>query len=198
MPIGDLPAQPMEIAQILTMLRKINPKVRSGARDRAIIAVLWRCGLRNAELRDIELSHLSESGDGSRYVRVMKPKGHASGVPPRNVGIDDATWELIEAWMEFRGSEPGLLFMTRHGTGIGPKSLLNMVKARARNAGVKRRVHPHAFRHTYAMQMNEEKIDLLTIQKALGHKSLNTTAIYLAHLAPGAVVDTTSKRRWAL
>lgn len=196
MPRGDYPAHPLEVGQVLKIIRKIPTRRRKGVRDRAIIAVLWRCGLRNSELRTLKFEHLSSTTP--RQLRVMKPKGIARGAPPRDVGIDPATWELIEKWLKLRGEGNGLLFTSNVGTQMDRDNLCRMLRSRARQGGVTRRVHAHCFRHTYAKDLLEDGVPMITIQKALGHSSLQTTAIYLSHVGNGEVVAATSERNWTL
>lgn len=198
MPIGDYPPHPLEVGQVKRMLRVIRTKSRKGLRDQAIIAIFWRCGLRNTELRLIELDHLGQTADGERFIRVMSPKGRKKGAKPRNLGIDAMTWDLIEKWLEERGTEPGLLFPSRTGVPIMAKVIRDMVKSRGAQAGLSRRVHPHCFRHTFAKDLLEEGENIVVIQHALGHTSLERTAQYLQHIGCDEVVSVTSQRSWTI
>lgn len=198
MPIGDYPPHPMEVRQVKQMLKAIKTKTEKSARDRAMIAIFWRCGLRNAELRSIELDHIGKTEDGERFIRVMHPKGSGQGKQPRNVGLDRSTWTLINAWLKWRGDGPGLLFQSRTGGKIQSKTVRAMIHSRAARCGLTRRVHPHCFRHTYAKDLYDEDVPLPLIQQALGHSNLHQTARYLTHLGCGEVVEVTSKRSFTL
>ena len=66
----------------------------------------------------------------------------------------------------------------------------------ARKAGIAKRVHAHGFRHTHAAQLREEGVDIGIISKQLGHRSIATTARYLDHIAPVAVVQAMRGKRW--
>jgi integrase len=65
-----------------------------------------------------------------------------------------------------------------------------------RRAGIDKRVHAHGLRHTHAAQLREEGLDIGVISTQLGHSAISTTATYLDHIAPWAVVDAISFRRW--
>ncbi len=73
-----------------------------------------------------------------------------------------------------------------------------MVRARAKNAGLTRRVHPHAMRHTFAKDLLAAETNVVVIKEALGHSNLNTTATYLSHIGGSDVVAITSQMEWTL
>ncbi len=197
MPVGDRPAFPLEKQQVLQILRHQNPKTRSGCRNRAIVSMLWRCGLRNSELRNVELEHLIRGPE--RAVRVMRPKGIARGAKPRNLGLEPETWRMIQQWIaDFRGVAPGPLFNTRVGTRIDDRNLRRMIAGLARQAGITRRVHPHCFRHTFAHELYDEGVDLMRIRDALGHTNVATTEKYLRYIGCGEHVSITAGRGWKL
>lgn len=199
MPIGDLPPHPLEVSQCLKIIRAIKGKSRLAARDRAILTVLWRCGIRNSELRNCRLDHVCLEGD-QPYLRVMQPKGRENGVKPRNVGLDAATLKELTAWLEWRGVDPGLLFPSLAGMDqpISLNNLGRMVRHRARRARVMRRVHPHCFRHTYAKDLLDEGANMVVIQRLLGHSSLQTTAQYLGHIGCDETVELSCAREMTI
>jgi integrase len=71
-----------------------------------------------------------------------------------------------------------------------------MLKRLGRRAGIEKSVHAHGLRHTHASQLRAEGVDIAVISKQLGHTSISTTARYLDHLAPRAVIETISRRDW--
>jgi integrase len=193
MPIGDFPAEPLEPSEALALVRRQSTKSRTGTRNRAIFGVLWRCGLRNGELRNLDLSHVSHEGEA---LRITRPKGYRNGKKPRTVGVDQTTMALIDAWIEHRGTEPGPLFITYSGRRITGRDLRDLVATGAKLAGIARRVHPHCLRHTYARALYDEGVGMVHIQKALGHTNLATTAVYLDSIGATEVVAITSNRTW--
>lgn len=192
MPIGDFPPYPLESVQALAITNAPNIRCRSGMRDRALLTVLWRCGLRNEEVRSLRVAHIILSPE--RALRVMNPKGSRKGKDPRTVGVDDQTWERIDAWLKVRGDHEGWLFDTDTGGQLDGKNLRVMVKRRAAKAGLKRRVHPHCLRHTYAMELYNERVGIRHIQEAMGHSSLQATAAYLQRIGCSEAAVITSKR----
>ncbi len=194
MSIGDYPPDPLESAQALSIIKHIRRRSRKGRRDRAIIAVMWRCGLRCGEVRDLEMSDVRR--DPKSLLKVRWPKGRKQGAPPRDVGLDNTTFELIADWLEMRGREPGPLFLSGINTKLHTSNLRRVVASRAREAGIQRRVHPHCFRHTYARDLYLEGVGMAHIMNALGHTSLENTARYLGSIGCTEAVQVTSEREW--
>lgn len=168
----------------------------SSARDAAMLAVMYRCGLRTREVTTLALDDLERGDSGLWSIVVRFPKGWRRGTPPRTVGVDPGLLEIIEGWLLHRGREPGPLFCTRNGEPVHPTQLRRKIKQAAKAAGVKRRVHCHGLRHTFAIQLDEEGVSMKTIQDSLGHRSLATTGIYLARHSSRKVVEATGRREW--
>lgn len=168
----------------------------ANVRDRAYLVMLFRCGLRNNEARMLDLRDLIRDRE-AWSARVRFPKGVESGRgKPRELGIDARTREYLEQWLVIRGSAAGPLFLTRNGRRLDTSHLRRKVKVLAKAAAIKRPVHVHALRHCFARQMHDEGVSLRLIQLALGHASLNTTAIYLSSLGDPEVIAATSEREW--
>ncbi len=191
---GAFPPEPLEPAQALAIIKHIKPRTRKGCRDRAILAVMWRCGLRCAEVRDLAFSNLKINEP--RSLTVLRPKGTARGKKPRTVGLDETTLELIRQWLRWRGAEPGPLFTSTAGTPLQLNNMRRMVAGRGREAGIARRVHPHCFRHTYARDLYLEGVGMVDIMNSLGHSGLETTARYLQSIGCTQSVAITSERQW--
>ncbi len=194
MPKGDYPPEPLQLSEALALVNAPNPYCRTGCRDRAVLMVMWRCGLRNSEVRNLEVSHVIEQP--RRALRVLRPKGARSkkGKRPREVGVDEQTWAMIQAWLRKRGPGPGILFDTTSGKPINDRALRRLVAYNARRAGIQRRVHPHCLRHTYARDLVEEGVGLPHIQGALGHSDLPTTAKYIQDIGATEIVAVTCDR----
>lgn len=168
-------------------------------RDRALIAVLYRSGLRIAEALALRPKDL-DLANGS--IRVLWAKGGSS----RTVGIDGQAAALVGDWLELwlaRSSAPGSpmkptspLFCSRTGTALTKPYIRRLLPLLARRAGVLKRVHAHGLRHTHAAELRSEGVDIGIISKQLGHRSITTTARYLDHIAPWAVVEAVRGRRW--
>lgn len=163
---------------------------RAGARNRALVAVMYRAGLRVFEalaLRaiDVDLNR--------RTITVLRgKKGNR-----RTVGIDQGGAELIRRWLEVRGSGPGPLFTTRSGRPMSTTQVRALLHRAAARAGVERRIHPHGLRHAFAAELAREGVGIIHISRLLGHRSLATTEIYLRTIAPEESMDAARDRQWA-
>jgi integrase/recombinase XerD len=180
-------------AEAIALIRACSPRAATGIRNRALIAVLWRSGLRISEalaleLRDIDL----EQGT----IRIRHGKGDKS----RTVGVDQQTAALLARWLDRRrGLSPGArspIFCTLHGGRLDTSYVRHLLPRLARRAGIDRRVHAHGLRHTYAAELAREQTPINVIRDALGHASLAVTDRYLRDVAPTHVIDTIRARRW--
>ena len=96
--------------------------------------------------------------------------------------------------MGFTGIHP--LFCSGWGTPLTTGYIRRMLPTLARRAGIAKRVHAHGLRHTHAAELREEGVDIGVISKQLGHSDISTTARYLDHIAPWAVVEAVRSRCW--
>ena len=171
----------------------------SGVRDRALIALQYRTGLRPGEALGLPHSAL-RNGGAVMTVYVEHPKGWDNAdhpTPPREIGIDPRTADTLRAWLEARGDAPGPLFTNRQGEALSARYWRAQVARLGRRAGIERRCHPHGFRHSFAHSIAGETNDLDLTSKALGHSDLRTTQIYLSELTgTEEVISTTANRTW--
>jgi integrase len=161
-------------------------------RNRALLAVLHRSGLRIAEALALAPKDINVDA-GS--IRVL----HAKGGRARTVGIDPTGRRPLAAWLDLRerlGIPPAApVFVGPGGRPLTAAYCRRLLAGLGRRAGVLRRVHPHGLRHTHAAELREEGVDIGIISKQLGHRSIATTASYLDHIAPRAVVEIIGRRR---
>lgn len=191
------PAEPLTHGEISRLLAVCSRRGSAGVRDRALIVVLWRAGLRVGEA----LALLPKDVDLQRGVIHIL---HGKGDKARSVGIDPQALALIERWLG-RRRELGIgpsrpLFCTISGAARGgplkPSCFRESLKALARKAGIERRVHPHGLRHTHAAELGLEGVPVHVIRRQLGHLSLDTTARYIDHLTPLDVINAIRARPW--
>ncbi len=165
----------------------------AGVRTQALIAVLYRAGLRISEALDLLPKDVDlEAG----AIRVL----HGKGDRARTVGIDPAAGAVVQRWLEVR-AELGLdghhpVLCTLAGERMGDAYVRVLLPRLGRRAGIDKRVHAHGLRHTHAAQLRAEGIDIGIISKQLGHRSIATTARYLDHIAPQQVIETIRRRLW--
>lgn len=169
-----------------------------GERDRAVVVTLWRTGIRAAELCGLDTQDLQRR-TGGLVVRVRRPKGYARGAQPREIGLDPKATAVLEHWLEVRGElgDKNPLFPTRTGGRLATSHVRRLVATLGRRAALGRRVHPHALRHTFAVEFYEETgHDIRLVQLALGHGSLKSTEHYLVSIGATQVVEFTQRRVW--
>lgn len=188
------PAEILTDAEVQALLRGCSVRAPTGIRNRALIAVMYRAGLRIAEA----LALLAKDIDpAAGTIRVR----HGKGDKARTVGIDAGAVALVQLWLESR-QHLGLptkapLFCTLHGTSLKAPYVRELLRRLATKAGIEKRVHPHGLRHTMAAQLAAEGVPLPIIQRQLGHSSAATTSRYLDHLAPQQVIEAMRRRNWA-
>ena len=157
-----------------------------GQRNKAIIEVLFSCGLRVSELVNLKLSDLFIE---EKYVRVM-----GKGSKERLVPISTKAIKELQYWfrdrnlMSIQPGEQNYVFLNRRGAHLTRTMILIMIKQQAVLAGIKKTISPHTLRHSFATSLLEGGADLRAIQVMLGHEDIGTTEIY-TH------IDTTTLRR---
>lgn len=158
----------------------IDLSVSEGHRNRAIIEVLFSCGLRVSELVNLQWSQLYPD---EHYVRVFGKGGKERLVP-----ISDRALKEIDNYMPWRNSlkikpgEEAYIFLNRRGSHLTRTMILIMLKRQAEEAGIQKTISPHTLRHSFATALLEGGADLRVIQAMLGHENIGTTEIY-THLS---------------
>jgi integrase/recombinase XerC len=147
----------------------------AGARDRALLELLYASGLRVAEGCGLDVDDLDEA---RRTVRVL-----GKGDKERVVPVGETALDALAAYLAVRGRRRGPLFLNARGGRLTPRSAHRIVRARARQAGIGQRVTPHTLRHSFATHMLGAGADLRLIQELLGHSRLATTQRY-THVSP--------------
>ena len=197
MPIGDRPAQPLRPEEIRALLCARNGDSLSSVRDHALLVTMWRSGLRVSEALGLIPADV-DFGVGSITVR------HGKGRKSRVVGIDDAALAVVSVWMNARTAagigDAGPLFCRLRfdpGAPLSARYVRAMMTRTAAKAGVRRRAHPHALRHSLAFESVQEGVPITKISRQLGHSSIATTQLYCDHLLPADVVDAYRSRAWS-
>ncbi len=182
---GHLP-EVLSAAEVDLLENSIDLSKWEGQRNRAIIEVLFSCGLRVSELVSLRLSCLYAA---EQFVRVLGKGGKERLVP-----ISPRALRELELWfadrnqMAIKPGEEDYVFLNRRGAHLTRTMILIMVKRQAAEAGITKVISPHTLRHSFATALLEGGADLRAIQAMLGHESIGTTEIYM-HL------DTTALRR---
>lgn len=160
-----------------------------GQRNKAIIEVLFSCGLRVSELITLKLSDLYID---ERFVRVMGKGSKERLVPISGKAIKELNyWFIDRNGMKIKPGEEDYVFLNRRGAHLTRTMILIMIKRQAEIAGITKTISPHTLRHSFATALLEGGANLRVIQEMLGHESIATTEIY-TH------VDTTKLREEVL
>ena len=145
-------------------------------RNRAIVEVLFSCGLRVSELVTLKLSDLYLE---EKFVRVI-----GKGNKERLVPISDKAIHELELWfsdrchLDIKKGEEDYVFLNRRGSHLTRVMILIMIKRQAEEAGIKKVISPHTLRHSFATALLKGGADLRVIQALLGHEDIGTTEIY--------------------
>jgi len=147
-----------------------------GQRNKAIIEVLFCCGLRVSELVGLKMSNLFLD---ERFIRV-EGKGRKERLVPISASAikELGYWFIDRNLMKIKEGEEDYVFLNRRGAHLTRTMILIMIKRLAAEAGIKKTISPHTLRHSFATALLEGGADLRAIQMMLGHESIGTTEIY--------------------
>lgn len=163
----------LSVEDIDQIINAIDGDAVKPVRDRAIIELLYSCGLRVSELTALRLTDLFfEEG----YIRVV-----GKGDKQRLVPISDLACRRIEEYLALRGGEESVentLFLNNRGRALTRVMIFTIIKRATAVAGIAATVSPHTFRHSFATHMLEGGASIRQVQEMLGHASITTTEIY--------------------
>ena len=178
----ESPKQPDHLPEVLStaevdlLEQAIDLSKWEGHRNRAIIEVLFSCGLRVSELTNLKLSNLYIE---EQYIRVMGKGSKERLVPISPRALDELNyWFADRNVMKIKPGEEDYVFLNRCGQHLTRTMILIMIKRYAVEAGIKKTISPHTLRHSFATSLLEGGADLRAIQAMLGHESIGTTEIY--------------------
>ena len=178
----ESPKQPDHLPEVLStaevdlLEEAIDLSKWEGHRNRAIIEVLFSCGLRVSELTNLKLSNLYIE---EQYIRVMGKGSKERLVPISPCALDELNyWFADRNVMKIKPGEEDYVFLNRRGQHLTRTMILIMIKRYAVEAGIKKTISPHTLRHSFATSLLEGGADLRAIQAMLGHESIGTTEIY--------------------
>lgn len=183
--LGEHLPEVLTTAEVDQLEASIDRSKPEGQRNRAIIEVLFSCGLRVSELTHLRLSDLFlDEG----YIRVMGKGSKERLVPISNRAVHELQlWFFDRNLMTIKAGEEDYVFLNRRGAHLTRTMILIMVKRQAEAAGIQKTISPHTLRHSFATALLEGGADLRVIQAMLGHEDIGTTEIY-TH------IDTTTLR----
>jgi integrase/recombinase XerD len=163
-----------EINRLISVIDLSKPE---GVRNKAILEVLYSCGLRVSELTELKLSNL--------YLEIEFIKVLGKGSKERLVPIGGEAIKALKIWIEqvrihipIKKGEEDMVFLNRRGSRLTRVYVFMMIKQLAELAGIKKSISPHTLRHSFATHLVEGGADLRAVQEMLGHESITTTEIY--------------------
>ena len=176
----------LTVEEIDLMIGSIDASTPKGLRDRAILELLYSCGLRVSELCDMRIGDLF-FGEG--YIRVT-----GKGNKQRLVPISSIARNRIQLYLETRerNSRQETLFLNNRGTQLTRVMIFTIIKQAAKRAGIDKSISPHTFRHSFATHLLEGGAGIRQVQELLGHENISTTEIY-THLGEKQLRQTLEK-----
>ncbi|MBR5174432.1 MAG: site-specific tyrosine recombinase XerD [Bacteroidales bacterium] len=173
--LGRYLPEVLSVDEVTAIIDSVDLSKWTGKRDKAVLEILYGCGLRVSEAVGLKISnvYLDEG-----FVRVV-----GKGDKERIVPMGEMAAAAVREYMAVRPDPASpqyddILFLNRFGKAISRVALFNMVKNQAMAAGVNKEISPHTFRHSFATHLIENGADLRVVQEMLGHESILTTEIY--------------------
>ena len=165
----------LSVQEVEAVINSIDRSDWIGSRDKAILEVLYGCGLRVSEAVGLRISglYLDEG-----FIRII-----GKGNKERLIPLGNMACNAVRAYLDVRPqpADPqsdDLLFLNRFGKSFSRVSMFKLIKKQALIAGVSKEISPHTFRHSFATHLVENGADLRVVQEMLGHESITTTEIY--------------------
>jgi site-specific recombinase XerD len=178
------PQETLTEEECTRLIAELSRRSTTGVRNRALLVVLWRAGLRISEALNLRPSDLDPETEELTVLSGKRDKR-------RTIRLDSGALAEVLRWRDRRegldlsGHRP--LFCTLKGGRLSPQYVRALLRRLAAKAGIEKRVHPHALRHTFAAELVREGQTMPDIRDALGHDSLATTDTYLRDLAPSGM-----------
>ena len=185
--IGRHLPEVLSIPEIEAILDSIDLSKPEGHRNKAIIEVMYGCGLRVSEVVNLRISNLYFRDN---YIRIIG-KGDKERLVPIGQTAQNAIRLYMEgarAYVKIKKGEEDIVFLNRRGARLTREMIFMMIKQAAEAAGVTKTISPHTFRHSFATHLVEGGADLRAVQEMLGHESITTTEIY-THLDRSYIKD---------
>ena len=174
--------------EIQKMIDSIDLSQPNGHRNKAIIEVLYGCGLRVSELTNLQISDIYKE-DG--FLRIF-----GKGSKERLVPIGDSSLKILFQYIDgarlhinVKPKFTDTVFLNSRGTSLTRQMVFLIVKDLAERNGITKTISPHTFRHSFATHLLEGGANLLAVQQMLGHSSVSTTEIY-THISDELLRDT--------
>ncbi len=163
--------------EITSMIENIDLSLPFGHRNKAIIEIMYACGLRVSEVTSLKISNIYIKDE---FIRIFG-KGDKERLIPISPSTIKTLYLYIDGERKFQNINPkhtDTLFINRRGSGLSRQMIFLIIKDLAEKAGIKKNIGPHTVRHSFATHLLEGGADLRAVQQMLGHSSISTTEIY--------------------
>ena len=177
----------LSIDEIDSLIGAINLTSKEGPRNRAILEVLYSCGLRVSELINLKFTDLFYN---EGFIRVLG-KGNKERLVPLSKSVEyeiNSYEEKVRSNLEIKAGHENFIFLNRRGKQLTRVMIFIIIKDLANIIDLKKSISPHTFRHSFATHLIEGGANLRAIQEMLGHESIITTEIY-THLDQSFLKD---------
>ena len=163
--------------EICSMIENIDLSQPFGHRNKAIIEIMYGCGLRVSEVTSLKISNIYIEDE---FIRIFG-KGDKERLVPISQSIIKTLYLYIDGERKMQNIKPkhtDTLFINRRGSSLSRQMIFLIIKDLAEKAGIKKNIGPHTIRHSFATHLLEGGADLRAVQQMLGHSSISTTEIY--------------------
>ena len=178
----------LSFEEIETIIAQIDLSKPEGVRNKALVEIMYSCGLRVSEVVQLKLSNLYLDAG---FIKVTGKGDKERLVPIGNEAVKHINIyrENIRVHLAIKKGKEDILFLNRRGGQITRIMIFLIIKELTQKAGIKKNISPHTFRHSFATHLVEGGADLRAVQEMLGHESITTTEIY-THLNSDYLRDT--------
>ncbi|RYD70812.1 MAG: site-specific tyrosine recombinase XerD [Sphingobacteriales bacterium] len=167
----------LNINEINSLIDSIDASKPEGMRNKAIIEVLYGCGLRVTELTELKISNLYPQIE---FIKVIGKGNKERIIPIGSVALKllDIYLHQIRVHVKIKKGNEDFIFLNRFGAKLSRITIFNLIKSLAVQSGIHKTISPHTLRHSFATHLIEGGADLRAVQEMLGHSSITTTEIY--------------------
>lgn len=167
----------LTVIEIEALIAAIDASKPEGMRNKAMIEVLYGCGLRVSELTTLRISDMNAAQE---YIRVTGKGNKERIIPIGETALKyiDLYLSQVRVHLNIKKGNEDYVFLNRLGTHLSRISVFTIIKGLADQIGLKISISPHTFRHSFATHLIEGGADLRAVQEMLGHSSITTTELY--------------------
>lgn len=176
----EMPKQSNYLPNVLStdevdLLKEVADFTEENLRNKAIVEVLFSCGLRVSELCNLKVQDISED---DMFVRVVGKGRKMRLVPISEAAISDIKTYFAQSRVTPQRGQEDFVFISKRGKAISRNMVFMIIKQLAKIAGIEKDISPHTLRHSFATSLLEGGANLQAIQLMLGHENIGTTEIY--------------------